>query len=101
VSLTLGTSFSLVPAVATRWTSTWHAVPVLQIRGALLFVFTSSAGKERAQEAMVSQAAKYKSLKYVVAIVRNTSFFDDLGGHLDALLLTIESSLVTQEGGGR
>jgi hypothetical protein len=49
---------------------------------------------------MVSQAAKYKSLKYVVAIVRDTSFFDDLGGYLDTLLPTIESSLVMQ-GGGR
>jgi hypothetical protein len=49
VSLTLGTSLSLVSAVETRWTSTWlSVVPVLQIRGALLFVFTSSAGKERA-----------------------------------------------------
>jgi hypothetical protein len=74
---------------------------VLQIRDALLSVFTSSAGKERVQEAMASQAAKYKSLKDVVAIVRDTFFFDELGAHLDALLPTIESSLVMQGGRSR
>jgi hypothetical protein len=67
---------------------------VLQIRDALLSVFTSSAGEERVQEAMASQAAKYKSLKNVVAIVRDTSFFDELGAHLDILLPVIEPILV-------
>jgi hypothetical protein len=99
MSRTLGTSLSLLSAVATRWTSTWlSAVSVPQVRDALLSVFTSSAGKERVQEAMASQTAKYKSLKNVVAIVRDTSFFDELGVHLDALLPTIDSSLVMQGG---
>jgi hypothetical protein len=43
---------------------------------------------------MVSQAAKYKRLKNDFAIVRDTSFFDERGAHLDALLSTIEASLV-------
>jgi hypothetical protein len=99
VSRPLGTSLSLVSAVETRWMSTWlSAVSVLQIRDPLLSVFTSSAGKERVQEAMASHSAKYKSLKNVVAIVRDMPFFDEIGAHLDALLPTIESSLVMQGG---
>jgi hypothetical protein len=99
VSRTLGRSLSLVSAVSTRWTSTWlSAVSVQKVRDALLSVLTSCAEKERVQEAMASQAAKYKSLKNGVAIVRDMSFFDELGAHLDALLPTIGSSLVMQGG---
>jgi hypothetical protein len=71
---------------------------MLQIRDALLPVFMSSSGKERVQKAMASLAAKYKSLKNVVTIVRDTFLFDQLGAHLDALMLTIEWSLVMQGG---
>jgi hypothetical protein len=99
VSRPLGTSLSLLSAVATRWKSTWlSAVSVLQIRDPLLSVFTSSAGKERVQESKASHSAKYKSLNNVVAIVRDMPFFDELGAHLDALLTTIGSSLVMQWG---
>jgi hypothetical protein len=92
-------SLALVSAVATRWTSTWlSAVSVLQVRDALVSVFTASAAKERVQEALISQAVKDKVLRDVLAIVRDPSFFDTLGAHLDALIPTIESSIVMQGG---
>jgi hypothetical protein len=99
VSRTLGTSHALVSAVATRWTSTWlSAVSVLLVRDALASLFTASAAKERVQEALASQSSKHKGLRDVLSIVRDPSFFDELGAHLDALIPTIESSLLMQGG---
>jgi hypothetical protein len=61
-------------------------------------VFTATTGKERVQEALASQSPRFTALRDVVAIVRDQSFFNDHGAHLDAMLPTIESSLVMQGG---
>jgi hypothetical protein len=71
---------------------------VLQVWDGLLSVLTATAGKERVQEAMVSQSLRFKALRDVVAIVRDPSFFDEVGTQLDAMLPTVASSLVLQGG---
>jgi hypothetical protein len=99
VNLTLVTSLSLVSSVATRWTSTWlSAVSLLQAQDSLLSVLNSNAGKDRVQEALLSTAIRHKSLRDVVEIVGDTSFFNELGMNLDALIPSIESSLMTPGG---
>jgi hypothetical protein len=99
VGRTLGASHALVSAFATRWTSTWlYAVLVLLVRDALVSLFTASAAKERVQKALASQSSNHKELRDVLSIVRDPSFFQELGAHLDALIATTESSLLMQGG---
>jgi hypothetical protein len=54
--------------------------------------------KGRVQEAMASIAAKFNNLNEVIDIVRSPTFFEEHGAHLDALLPTIEASIVMQGG---
>jgi hypothetical protein len=97
VTRTLGKSLSLVSAVATRWTSTWlSTVSVLQVCDALRS--GSAESKERVFEAMTSRSVKYKNLKDVIEIVQSPTLFEHLGEHLEALLPTIEASIVCQGG---
>jgi hypothetical protein len=99
VNLTLVTSLSLLSAVATRWNSTWlSAVSLLQAQDSLLSMLNGNVGKDRVQEAFLSTAIRHKSLRDVVEIARDTSFFNELGMNLDTLIPSIESSLLIRGG---
>jgi hypothetical protein len=94
-----GNVVALISPVATRWTSTWiSAVSVLQCKAAFSSVLTSQNGRERLSIAESSNSPKFAALKAVVDIIRSNCFWDDLSSHLDALVPTIESSLVMQGG---
>jgi hypothetical protein len=61
-------------------------------------VFTSVEVKERVLVAMTSRSVNYKNLMDLIESFRSPTFLDNLGENLDALLPTIEASIVCPDG---
>jgi hypothetical protein len=94
-----GNVIALVSPAATRCTTTLlYAISVLQCRAAFSSVLTSQAGRERLAAAEASTSCKFKTLKAVAATIRSGNFWNGLTRHLDALVPTIEASLIMKCG---
>jgi hypothetical protein len=90
---------ALVSPVSKRWTTTrLSSVSVIQSRAAFSGVLTSHAGRERLGGAEYSTSSKFTALKTVAATIKSSNFWNGLARHLDALVPTIEASLVMQGG---